>query len=100
MSEISCAIERVDVPAVLGPSLLSAALFGNDVVLGERGSQALNDESLGSTVGLRDEIMLALELKSDVFCREIPNHRTRLASNGLRGVSKLAGQITRPPKDT
>ena len=100
MGEIGRAIKRIDVPAVLSAGLLSPALLCNDIVLGERGSQALDDQSLGRTVGFGDEITFTLKLKSDVLCSEISNDRARLASDGLRSVCKLAGQITRPPKDT
>lgn len=60
MGEVRCAVERVDVPAILSASLLPSALLSDDIVPGERSSQALNNEALGSTVGFGDEVMLAL----------------------------------------
>src|SRR5262249_18717112 len=62
--EVGGAIERCDVPAELGRSLVSAAFFGHDAVRRKVRSQALHYEALTGAISLRHQVEIALELES------------------------------------
>src|ERR1700680_1474521 len=51
MGEVGCAIERIDVPAVVGCARVAAAFLGNDGVRREMGTQPIDNELLGGAVG-------------------------------------------------
>ena len=66
VSEVGGAVQRIDIPAILGGSRVPAAFLGDDRVRGKVALQALDDQPFAGAVGLGDQIVFALELEAVV----------------------------------
>ena len=66
MREVGGAVERIDVPAILRRSRLSAAFLGHDRVRRKVTLQAIDNQALAGAVGFGHQIVFALELEAVV----------------------------------
>jgi hypothetical protein len=63
--EVGGAVERIDVPTVLGSRLVRSALLGHDGVGGEARSQPFDDQPVTGKIGLGYQVELALQAEAD-----------------------------------
>ena len=79
VGEIGGAVQRVDIPAVLGRAFVPAAFFGHDGVRGEVRPQPLHHQFFRGAVGFRHQVELSLEFDGYAPFEVIRQKRAGLA---------------------
>src|SRR6185312_7754343 len=70
MGEVRGAVQRIDVPAVLGLEAVARAFFAEDAVAGKASADALDDQLFGGAVGFSDEVNVALVFGNNAALEE------------------------------
>ena len=100
--EIRRAIQRIHVPAIFRCARLPAAFFGHDGVRGKVAAEPVHDQPLAGAVGLRHQIIGALEIEMPLAARVVlhgtRNQRARFAPDFHRSLKK--GGHVRVRRDT
>ena len=84
MGEIGGAIQRVNVPAELGPKTLTRAFFTKDSVLRKGLTQPFADQLFAGPVSHRHQVHITLVLSLDALRKEFTQPRPGLAGNRRR----------------
>ena len=79
--EVGGAVQRIDVPAEFGSSVVAAAFFGDDAVGREVRAQPLDHELFAGAVGFGDEIEIAFQLEGDAALEEVRQQRAAFAGD-------------------
>src|SRR5580698_1561443 len=89
MREISRAIQRIDIPAVLTLKPAPSPLFTVNPMGRKRLLQPRNDQLFAGAVRLRHQIHIALVLRLHALRVKLTQQRTGLPRNPLRNMRKL-----------
>jgi len=82
------AIQRIDVPAIVGAGIAARAFFATRSCSGQRERQALNNQVFRSTIGRGHQIDVALVLNDYAPGKNVPSAMRRPRAQSLSTSGK------------
>src|SRR5258708_15746216 len=88
MGEIGCAVQRINVPAIVAALVAESLLFTKNIVRRPLLADAFSDQHFGSAVRRRHQIGLALVFNFEMLVEMMHQQRTGLARDSGHGGEK------------
>src|SRR5579864_2168123 len=83
MRKVCCAVERIDIPAVLTAGVMQALLLAKNIVIRPQAANAFADQNLRFAIGSGNQIGVAFVFNFDVLVEILEQQRARFARYGL-----------------